>query len=126
VRIETSQNNRGFVRKNPSQDITRFFHPLMLSEDTIVAFKVIIGHHAQIDCARDSVKTSSNSQNSNQSDVFKNGTSTFEHFEINANFRLHGSHFLQFPENFLKFLSRFHVNILQRRVAVFRIRGYLH
>jgi len=39
-----------------------------------------------MDCARESVKTSSDSKDSNRSDELKKGTFTFDNFEENANF----------------------------------------
>jgi len=53
---------------------------------TIVAFEVMIGHNSRMDCARESVKTSSNAEDSSRSDEFKKGSFAFDIFETNANF----------------------------------------
>jgi len=39
-----------------------------------------------MDCARESVKTSSNAEDSSRSDEFKKGSFAFDIFETNANF----------------------------------------
>jgi len=41
------------------------FETLKVAEGTIVAFEVMIGHNSRKDCGRESVKTSSDSQDSN-------------------------------------------------------------
>jgi len=40
-------------------------------EATILPFEVMIGHNSRTDCARESVKTSSDSEDSNRSDEFE-------------------------------------------------------
>jgi len=46
-------------------------YTLRPAKATIVAFEVMIGCNSRMDCARESVKTSSDSADSNQSDEFK-------------------------------------------------------
>jgi len=51
------------------------------AEGTIVAFNVIIGHHSRTDCAKKSLKTSTDLEERNLSAKIKKGTLTFENFE---------------------------------------------
>jgi len=59
--------------------------PVKSATATIVPFEVMIGHNSRADCARESVKTSSDPEDSNRSDEFKKSDFTFEIIKKNAN-----------------------------------------
>jgi len=75
-------------------------------EATILPFEVMIGHNSRTDCARESVKTSTDSENSNRSDEFEKVNFAFENVKKNANFYFLVAVFRQYSKKLKKFLSR--------------------
>ena len=73
------------ILEKTSRDMTLTV-PSTRVEATILPFEVMIGHNSRTDCARESVKTSTDSEDSNRSDEFKKGNFAFENVKIKANF----------------------------------------
>ena len=61
------QTIKGWKQLNFQKNENHWPSPLTPATATIVAFEVIIGHNSRPDCARESVKTSSASEDSNAS-----------------------------------------------------------